>query len=191
MSELQVDRTLECEGLSCPMPVIRTKKAIDELNSGKVLEVRATDKGSVADLQGWAKRTGHQYIGLKEENGVFRHYIRKADPAETKEYIQYPHTISLEEVLQKLSSGEKLNLLDVREPAEYAFGHLPGAISIPAGELDKRMVELDLNKEYVVVCRTGNRSDLACQTLAANGFKHVKNVLPGMTGWAGEVEKDQ
>jgi rhodanese-related sulfurtransferase/TusA-related sulfurtransferase len=190
MTTFQVDRTLECEGLACPLPVVRTKKAIEELNTGEVLEVRATDKGSVADLQSWAKRTGHQYIGLKEEDGVFRHYIRKSDPSETKEETKHPHTISNEELQNKLSAGEKLNIIDVREPAEYAFGRIPGAKSIPLGELEKRLSELDPNEEYYMVCRTGNRSDTACQTLVEKGFKNVKNAVQGMTQWTGEVEKD-
>jgi TusA-related sulfurtransferase/rhodanese-related sulfurtransferase len=187
---LKANRTLECEGLACPLPVVKTKKAIEELNTGEVLEVRATDKGSVADLQSWSKRTGHQYIGLREENGVYRHFIRKADPAEVKEETKFPHTASLDEIKAKLASGEKLNIIDVREPAEYAFGRLPGAISIPAGELDARLQELDAEKEYHVVCRTGSRSDMACSMLAGKGFKHVKNVIPGMTSWEGDVEKD-
>ena len=186
----KANRTLECEGLACPMPVVKTKKAIEELNAGEVLEIRATDKGSVADLQSWTKRTGHQYIGHHEENGVFSHYIRKADPSEVKEETKYPHTVSLDEIKALLESGEKLNIIDVREPAEYAFGHLPGAISIPAGELDARLQELDKEKEYSIVCRTGSRSDMACGMLASKGFTKVKNVMPGMKSWEGEVEKD-
>lgn len=187
---LKVDRTLECEGLACPLPVVKTKKAIEELNTGEVLEVKATDKGSVADLQSWAKRTGHQYIGLKEEAGVFRHYIRKADPTETKEDVKFQYTASLDEICKKLATGDKLNILDVREPAEYAFGRIPGAVSIPAGELEARAHELDPEKEYHVICRTGSRSDMVCRTLADKGFTKLKNVIPGMTEWAGDVEKD-
>lgn len=190
MTTLQVDRVLECEGLACPLPVVRTKKAMDELKTGEIMEVRATDKGSVADLQSWAKRTGHQYIGLKEESGVYRHFIRKSDPSETKEETKFPHTITNEEIKGKLAAGEKLNVLDVREPAEYAFGRIPGAKSIPVGELENRLDELDPNEEYVLVCRTGNRSDAACQTLAEKGFKNVKNAVQGMTSWTDEVEKD-
>jgi len=189
-TNLKANRTLECEGLACPLPVVKTKKALEELNTGEVLEIRATDNGSVADLQSWAKRTGHQYIGLKEDNGVYRHYIRKTNPSELMEETKFPHTASLDEIKAKLATGEKLNIIDVREPSEYAFGRLPGAISIPAGELEARLQELDADKEYYVVCRTGTRSDMACGTLSGKGFKHVKNVIPGMTSWEGEVEKD-
>jgi rhodanese-related sulfurtransferase/TusA-related sulfurtransferase len=187
---MHVDRTLECEGLACPLPVVRTKKTIDEMNPGEVLEVRATDKGSVADLQGWANRTGHQYVGLKEENGVYRHFIRKAEISETKAEMKYPYTMTNEEIQAKAASGEKLQILDVREPAEYAFGHISGAISIPLGELEEKMTQLDPNSEYYVVCRTGNRSDMACQMLTEKGFRSIKNVIPGMSQWAHNVEKD-
>ncbi len=71
------------------------------MNSGEVVEVRATDKGSVADLQSWAKRTGHQYLGLREESGVFRHFIRKSSENETKPEVKYPHTVSNEELSKK------------------------------------------------------------------------------------------
>lgn len=191
MSIVQVDRILECEGLACPLPVVRTKKAMDEMKAGEVLEVRATDKGSVADLQGWAKRTGHQYIGLKEENGIYRHFIRKAEAAELKKEIRYPHTITNEEIQKKLEAGEKLNIVDVREPAEYAFGRIPGAVSIPLGELEQRLGELKQDEEYVIVCRTGNRSDMACQLLSEKGFTKVKNVTPGMSEWSASIEKNE
>lgn len=191
MTSVKVNRILECEGLACPLPVVRTKKAIDELNTGEVLEVRATDRGSVADLQGWAKRTGHQYIGLKEQNGVFYHFIRKADSSETKQEVKYPHTATNQEIAGKMASGEKLNILDVREPAEYSFGRIPGAMSIPLGQLEERIGELDPNQEYLVVCRTGNRSDLACQILSEKGFMKLKNIIPGMSEWTETLEKDE
>lgn len=191
MSAIQVNQMLNAEGLACPMPVVQTKKAIEQLQPGEVLEVRATDKGSVADLQGWAKRTGHQYVGLLEEEGVFRHFIRKSTPSEIKEEVKYPNTIQNEEVQKKLTAGENLKVLDVREPAEYAFGRIPGAISVPLGELEKKLSDLNPDEEYHVVCRTGTRSDLACQILSDKGFTKVKNVLPGMTEWEGPIEKDK
>ncbi|QHW29577.1 hypothetical protein GZH47_01155 [Paenibacillus rhizovicinus] len=190
MPTLKVDRTLECEGLACPLPVVRTKQAMEEMKTGEVLEVRATDSGSVADLQSWTKRTGQQYIGLKEDNGVFRHYIRKSDPTETKEERKFPHTIYNEELRKKLSEGKALNIIDVREPAEYAFCRIPGAMSVPLGDLEGRIDELDPSQEYVLVCRSGNRSDIACHYLMENGFMQVINAVQGMNEWTGEIEKD-
>jgi len=189
--EIHTDHVLECEQLSCPMPVVKTKKAMEEIMPGEVLEVRATDKGSVADLQNWARRTGHQYIGLIEENGVFRHFLRKASLNETKAEVNFPHTMSNEELHHKLASGESIIVLDVREPAEYAFEHIPGAISVPLGQLEEKIPQLDPGKEYAVICRTGSRSDMDCQILAEHCFSNVKNVLPGMSQWQGATESDE
>jgi len=188
---IQTNRVVNCEGLACPMPVVKTKKAMEEIQSGEVLEVRATDKGSVADLQSWANRTGHQYIGLREENGVFRHFLRKASEQETKCETTYPHVVRNDELVEKLASGGKINVLDVREPAEYSFARIPGAVSIPIGELEERLGQLKQDQEYYVVCRTGTRSDMACQWLAERGFSKVKNVVPGMSGWQGATERDE
>ncbi|MCL6517872.1 sulfurtransferase TusA family protein [Alicyclobacillus sp.] len=185
MTEIRVDRTIDCKGLSCPMPIVRTKKAIDEMEAGQVLEVVATDPGSVADVKGWAHRTGHQFLGTLTEGKVFRHFIRKSRPEETKPEQRYPHTVTNEELEERQADGGVL--LDVREPAEYAFSHIPGAILVPLGELEQRLQALTpyQNQPVYVICRTGSRSDLACQVLAEHGFKQVYNVLPGMIHWQG------
>ena len=187
---ITVDRCVDAKGLSCPMPIVRTKKMMDELQPGQVLELLATDKGSLADIQSWAKSTGHQYLGTKEENGVLKHYLRKANPNEVKDEIQYPHTITPGELKTKIENKEKLTVLDVREPAEYAFGRIPGAKSIPLGELESRTHELNHDEEIHVVCRSGNRSDFAARILSEKGFKNVKNVVSGMSEWTGPVEQD-
>ncbi|WP_369900958.1 sulfurtransferase TusA family protein [Bacillus manliponensis] len=187
---IKVDLTLDCKGLACPMPIVRTKKVIDTLQAGQVVEVEATDKGSLADIQSWAKNVGHQYLGSKEEGDVFKHYVRKANEGEVKEAISYPHTMTNEELKTALASGENYTLLDVREPAEFIFGHIPSAVSIPLGELEERYDELDQMKSIYVICHTGSRSDLACQSLQKHGFSHVKNVLPGMSEWKGAIEKN-
>lgn len=186
---IQTNKTIDCKGLACPMPIVKTKKAVDEMLPGHVLEVVATDPGSVADLKAWAERTGNQFVGTVEEGGVYKHYIRKCDPNEGKTETKHPHTVTHDELLAVL--GDNPVILDVREPAEYAFGHIPGAQSVVFGELQAKLDELKVHaeREVFVVCRTGNRSDLACQVLAENGFGHVKNVLPGMSAWNGPLEK--
>lgn len=188
---IQADKVCDAKGLACPMPIVRTKKAMDEIKPGQVLEVLATDRGSLADIQGWARNTGHQYLGTKEEGDVLKHYLRKADPSETKEETKFPHVTTNEDLLNKIESGAAITILDVREPAEYAFNRIPGAKNIPLGELEKRFGELNQEDEVYVICRTGNRSDYAAQLLSEKGFKHVRNVLPGMTDWSGPTEKDQ
>ncbi|MEK5324343.1 sulfurtransferase TusA family protein [Aeribacillus sp. FSL M8-0254] len=187
---IQVNMTINAKGLSCPMPIVKTKKAINELQPGQVLEVEATDKGSKADIKAWAESTGHQYLGTIEQGNVLKHYIRKTSENETKEEAKFPHVISNEELLTKLNDAS-VTILDVREPAEYAFGHIPRAISIPLGELENRAEELSKDNTIYVVCRTGNRSDLAAQTLVEKGFSNVWNVVPGMSKWNGPVETEQ
>lgn len=188
---IKVDVQLDCKGIACPMPIIRTKKAIDQLEHGKVIEVQATDPGLLADFKGWAQSTGHQYLGAKKEGEIFKHYIRKASDPSLKEERKYLHVIKNEELLKKLDSDEAFVLLDVREPAEYAFGHLPGACSIPYGELEERINELPKESPIYVICHTGHRSDMAAQLLTKHGFKHVVNVEPGMSQWNGPIEGEE
>ena len=181
---IQSNKQLDASGLACPMPVVKTKKAITDLKEGQVLQVRATDKGSTADLAAWSSTVGHQYLGTVEEGDVLFHYIRKGSQ-EPKVEKAYEQTIELEE----LASRNGL-ILDVREAAEYAFGHIEGAKSIPMDELEARLGELEQNEEIYVICRTGNRSDLAAHLLEKNGYTKVYNVLPGMNKWNGKLIKE-
>jgi rhodanese-related sulfurtransferase/TusA-related sulfurtransferase len=183
---IKVDMGLDCKGLACPMPIVKTKKAMEGLAPGQVIEVKATDKGSTVDIKSWASKVGHQYIGTKHEGDVLMHYVRKANEHEVNEVVKYPHTITITELQSTLSRGEECIVLDVREAAEFAFGHIPLAISVPLGELDRAV--LDETKQIYVVCRTGNRSDVACQMLKEKGFSNVKNVIPGMVEWQGNIE---
>jgi rhodanese-related sulfurtransferase/TusA-related sulfurtransferase len=184
MNSIKTDLLVDAKGLACPMPIVRTKKSMNEIEAGQVLEVQATDKGSKADIQAWAKSSGHQYLGTVEEGDVLKHYLRKSSNEENVEK-KHPHVTSNEELEGKLEARENIVVLDVRETAEYAFNHIPNAISIPLGELDERLGELDKADEIYVVCRTGSRSDLASQKLAEKGFAKVNNVVPGMSEWSG------
>ncbi|MBI4825488.1 MAG: sulfurtransferase TusA family protein [Nitrospirae bacterium] len=75
---MDADRIVDCKGLNCPMPVIKTKKAIEEMQPGQVIRVEATDKGSLNDMPAFAKRTGNEIVESREENGVYIFYIKKA-----------------------------------------------------------------------------------------------------------------
>jgi rhodanese-related sulfurtransferase len=114
---------------------------------------------------------------------VLRHYLRKASSDETIERI-HPNVIDNEELEKKFEANENIVVLDVRETAEYAFNHIPRAISIPLGELENRLGVLNKEDDIFVVCRTGNRSDLAAQKLTEKGFTKVFNVVPGMSQWS-------
>jgi len=76
-------------------------------------------------------------------------------------------------------------LLDVRQPGEYAAGHIPGALLIPLGELEKRYTELDGEKDTIVYCRSGVRSKTACQILTRLNIDRIHNMTGGITAYNG------
>ncbi|MED3963008.1 sulfurtransferase TusA family protein [Niallia taxi] len=186
MKNLKANTILDAKGLACPMPIVKTKKEINNLEAGQVLEVQATDKGSKADMKAWAESTGHHYLGTMEEGEVLKHYLRKSSNEESNEK-KHPNVISNEELEKKMEADKNIVVIDVRENAEFAFNHIPNAISIPLGELENKLNKLNNNDEIYIVCRTGNRSDLAAQKLTENGFKNVINVEPGMSQWGGKT----
>jgi tRNA 2-thiouridine synthesizing protein A len=77
MEDIKPDQTLDARGLSCPMPVLKTKKAIETLKSGQILEIFSTDPGTRNDLPSWANRTGNIFLGEKEDQGFVRFYVKK------------------------------------------------------------------------------------------------------------------
>jgi TusA-related sulfurtransferase len=81
-TEQEATETLDVKGQSCPMPVVKTKQTIDTLGEGEILEVLATDAGSMSDIKGWADTTASvELVDQREvqENGetVYQHYVRK------------------------------------------------------------------------------------------------------------------
>ncbi|RBP92391.1 rhodanese-related sulfurtransferase [Cytobacillus firmus] len=96
-------------------------------------------------------------------------------------------TTTVKEVEQQLAAGVNLNIIDVREADEVKEGKIPSAIHIPLGLVEFRMHELDKNQEYVMVCRSGNRSGLAARLLEGQGFS-VINMLGGMVNWEGPLD---
>jgi TusA-related sulfurtransferase len=80
LTEIQADQTLDARGLLCPMPIVKTAKAMKELEPGQVLKVMATDRGSIADIPAWCESTGHELAGSYEEDGdVLVFLIRKVE----------------------------------------------------------------------------------------------------------------
>lgn len=77
MSENAFNMELNCEGLNCPLPILKTKKTIDSMQSGEILKMTATDPGSVNDMASWAKRTGNEIVGHTEAGGVHSFFIKK------------------------------------------------------------------------------------------------------------------
>ena len=73
----RIDEHLDCRGMSCPLPILKTKKKITGMASGQVIEVISTDPGSVADFKGWSSQTGHSIL-YNEQNGKdYIYYIQK------------------------------------------------------------------------------------------------------------------
>lgn len=184
---IQTDVTLDAKGLACPMPIVKTKKMMKTMDSGKVLEILATDKGSTADLQAWAKSSGHQYIGTETEGDVLHHFLRKDGAGAPEETITIPE-ISLADFTQKVEADEHVTILDVREKDEFEEAHIPGAIHIPLGEVGARMNELAKEDAIYIICHSGRRSGIAGDLMAKNGFGTLYNVVPGMSNWTGKTE---
>ena len=93
--------------------------------------------------------------------------------------------ISVEDLKQKLDSGEKINLIDCREPHEYAESNLGGKL-LPLGKIQTMQVEEieDLKDEEVIIhCRSGRRSQMACMVLEQMGFANTCNVEGGILAW--------
>ena len=74
---MNADKVLDAKGLACPMPIVKTRKEMKEMESGQVLEILATDKGAKADLAAWAKSGGHELLDSHENGDVFSFWIKK------------------------------------------------------------------------------------------------------------------
>ncbi|ADD07270.1 UPF0033 family protein (plasmid) [Natrialba magadii ATCC 43099] len=77
-SEYDTTETLDVKGQSCPIPIVKTKQAIDDLSAGEVLEVISTDSGSMSDIQGWADGTdGVELLDQQEGDELYTHFVKK------------------------------------------------------------------------------------------------------------------
>ncbi len=74
---MNFDKELNARGLSCPLPIVKTKKALVDMASGQVLKVVSTDSGSVKDMAAFAEQTGNELLSTVEENGEFIFYMKK------------------------------------------------------------------------------------------------------------------
>jgi len=92
------------------------------------------------------------------------------------------------ELKERLSRGEDIVILDVRNPEEVEISRIPGSILIPLGELAERVAELDTARQMVVHCRMGGRSAKAVEFLRSVGFRKLKNLVGGINAWADEVD---
>ena len=74
---MKANQSLDCVGLYCPMPIVKTAEEIKKLKTGEVLEVLADDKGIKMDMPAWCQATGHEYLGVDEEGGEIKVYVKK------------------------------------------------------------------------------------------------------------------
>lgn len=96
--------------------------------------------------------------------------------------------ISSDELRQELKGGSVM-LIDVREPSEFATGHVPGAINVPVGSLTQAAPRLDHDAEIIVICQSGHRSVRAAKWLLKAGFTNVRSVVGGTSAWREELER--
>jgi adenylyltransferase/sulfurtransferase len=97
--------------------------------------------------------------------------------------------ITATELNELLESGKEIQLIDVRQPAEYNFARIPGAKLIPLGEIIARMDELDDSRELILQCKMGGRSAQAIMALERAGYKGpMRNLRGGITAWSNEVD---
>ena len=74
---MKADQSLDCVGLYCPMPIVKTAEKIKQLKQGEVLEIVADDKGIKMDMPAWCKATGHEVLGVDEEGDDIKVYVKK------------------------------------------------------------------------------------------------------------------
>lgn len=102
--------------------------------------------------------------------------------------VMLDENVSAVELKARLDKGDKLVLLDVREPWEFRIAKIEGAILIPLREVGNRVNELDPETETVVLCHHGIRSKMALDYLREKGFQNLKNLAGGMNAWSLQVD---
>ncbi len=98
-------------------------------------------------------------------------------------HMSHYGTITAVELKARLDAGETPRMIDVREDEEVAQGMIPGALHLPLGQVPQQLDSIPKRGEVILVCRSGARSDRACQYLAALGYEGVTNLIGGMLAW--------
>jgi rhodanese-related sulfurtransferase len=95
--------------------------------------------------------------------------------------------MTVQELKQRRDAGEDIFVLDVREPHEYQIANIGGTL-IPMNQVPQRLAEIDRNREIVVQCRSGARSQRVAEFLAAQGYANVKNLAGGILAWSDQID---
>jgi TusA-related sulfurtransferase len=77
LQNIKADKVVDARGTSCPGPILAAKKGIVDVQVGGIMEVLATDRGTQKDLPAWAKKMGHEFLGVVEDAGAWKLYVRK------------------------------------------------------------------------------------------------------------------
>jgi rhodanese-related sulfurtransferase len=97
--------------------------------------------------------------------------------------------ITATELKARIDAGDDIQLIDVRQPDEFAFARIDGSKLIPLGDILRRMNEIDENRETVVLCKMGGRSARAIDALQRSGFEgKLSNLAGGITAWSNDVD---
>ena len=95
--------------------------------------------------------------------------------------------------MKAMTNDSTYIVIDVRTPAEWKSGYIPGTdlfIDFNSDDFQDKIKELDNTKNYVIYCRSGNRSAKACELMSKNGFTNLNNLSGGINKWNGEIKKD-
>jgi rhodanese-related sulfurtransferase len=95
--------------------------------------------------------------------------------------------MTVQELKRRRDAGEDIFVLDVREPHEYQIANIGGTL-IPMNQVPQRLAEIDRNREIVVQCRSGARSQRVAEFLAAQGYANVKNLAGGILAWSDQID---
>jgi molybdopterin/thiamine biosynthesis adenylyltransferase/rhodanese-related sulfurtransferase/molybdopterin converting factor small subunit len=125
--------------------------------------------------------TIHELIDYEQFCGI-RGEETEAQP------VQESEEITVKELKARMDRGDKLTIIDVREPYELAIARMPGTKLIPLGQIAERAGELNPDEEIILHCRSGKRSADALNQLKAKGFKHLKNLVGGILAWSDEID---
>jgi rhodanese-related sulfurtransferase len=97
-------------------------------------------------------------------------------------------TITTDELADRLATGAPV-LIDVREPDEFAAGHVPKAVNVPLGDLQRGLGAFDPHAETYVICQSGRRNVTAVKLLTRAGFDHAYSVKGGTSAWRGRLQR--
>ena len=136
----------------------------------------AEDEGQVDEAVTRLARVGIESVDGYLKDGVLAWHAAGYDLATTPQ-------IPVDELHHRLEEDEKLQVIDVRRPAEFGGGHVPGAVNVTLAHLDEHVNEIDRKRPVAIICQSGYRSSIATSILEQQGMANVFNIVGGTAGW--------